>query len=175
VVAEGVVAEQDLLAGQVAEHGVRPMQHGRFDEDELAFAQAQALAGFHHLEIPVLVVVPFEGFDAIGRAVHGHAGDEPHEFRQAAAMVAFGVVGNDVVDGREVHLGLELLDELAREGGPDRFDERGLLVAHQIGVVGAALVRGILLAMETLEFPVALAHPGHGVGDFEGHMAAPLF
>ena len=40
MLAEGIITEENILSGQVAEHGIRPVQHPGFDEYKLFFAQA---------------------------------------------------------------------------------------------------------------------------------------
>jgi len=43
MLAEGVVGEEDDVPGQVFHHTVRPVQHRRFDENELLFPEGQAI------------------------------------------------------------------------------------------------------------------------------------
>ncbi len=57
---ESVVAEQDIVPGQIAEHAVRPVQHLCLNENEAFFAQAQFVAGLDSHEIPVLMIMAFQ-------------------------------------------------------------------------------------------------------------------
>jgi hypothetical protein len=48
--AERVIAEKDIVAGEIAEHAVRPVEHRRFDKYELLAPEAEAVAGFYGLK-----------------------------------------------------------------------------------------------------------------------------
>lgn len=62
-----VVAEKDVFTGHIGEHRVRPVEHGGFDEDELAAAQIQGIAGLDVDEVPVLMIeAAQDGFPFLG-------------------------------------------------------------------------------------------------------------
>jgi len=78
------------------------MEHRRLDEDEFLCADIQAVAAFDNFEIPILLIVPFQGLDGIGGAVDRGIGYQAHELRQSASVVAFSMSGNNVVDILEI-------------------------------------------------------------------------
>jgi len=136
VLAKGVVAEEDAVRGVVREHAVRPVEHWGLDEDELALAYVEGVAGLDFDEVPVLVVVAFQGLDAIFRAVDWRVRDFLHQLRQRAAVVDLRVVGDDVIDGVQINFIFQLGDVFLREWHPDGVNQDGFFVADQIGIVG---------------------------------------
>jgi hypothetical protein len=160
VLTEGVTGEKDVVLGQVAEHGVRPVEHGGLDKDQfLAVAQVEAVAGLDHPEIPVLVILPLDRFHPVGRAVDGLLRDARHQLRQGAAVVHLAVAGDDEVDPVQLDPLGQIGDEFLVKRGPDRIDERHLLLFDKIGVVAGAAMGRKLVAVEFAQFPVDLADP----------------
>lgn len=96
VLAEGIHREEDVVAGHVRCHGIRPMEHTHFYENKLfAIADVEAVAGFDDVEIPApFAVLAFNAADSVGRAINRRIRNFFHERRQGAGMVAFTVVGN---------------------------------------------------------------------------------
>ena len=71
VLAEGIHREEDVVAGHVRCHGIRPMEHTHFYENKLfAIADVEAVAGFDDVEIPApFAVLAFNAADSVGRAI----------------------------------------------------------------------------------------------------------
>ena len=170
MLAEAVIGEEDVLSCQVGEHGVGPVEHGSFDEDQLACAQVQPVPGLDVDEVPVLVVVAADDFLALLGAVDGGVGDFPHQGRQGAAVVDFVVVHDDVVNGREVDFLLEVAYELFVKGLPDCIYEGGFFVPYQVRIVRRTLAGGELMSVELCEFPVNFAYPGDFIGNLACHI-----
>ncbi|MPN57381.1 hypothetical protein SDC9_205075 [bioreactor metagenome] len=57
MLAESVVAEQDVLTRHIGEHGIRPVKHGRLNKYQFASAQVQGIPGLYRHKVPVLVVM----------------------------------------------------------------------------------------------------------------------
>ncbi len=161
VLPEGVIAEQHRVAGQVGHHAVRPVQHWRFDEDQLlTVADIESVASFHHVEVPLrMVVMTVDGVDGVGGAVDRRIRDLHHQLSQRAGVVLFGVVNNDVVEVGEVDFAAQVLHELAAEFMIDGIDQHVFLFADEIAVIAAAAQRFIFGAVEITHFPVTLANP----------------
>ena len=103
MLAEAVVAEENIFPGHVGEHGVRPVQHGRFDENKFGVAQVQGVAGLYIHKIPVLMIVPADNAFAFFGAVNGHIRNLPHQGRQGAAVIDLVVVHDYVIDLLQVN------------------------------------------------------------------------
>ena len=161
VLAEGVVAEQHRVAGQVGHHAVRPVQHRRFHEDQLfTITDIESIAGFHHVEVPLrMMMVAVDRVDGVGGAVNRRIRDLHHQLSQRAGMVLFGVVNDDIVEVGEVDFAAQVLYELAAEFMIDGIDQHVFLFADEIAVVAAAAQRFIFGAVEITHFPVTLANP----------------
>ena len=175
VLTETVVAEEDVFAGHISEHRIRPMEHSGFDEDELAVAQVQGIAGLDVDEVPILVIeAAQDGFPFLG-AVNRRIRDFPHQCRQSAAVVVFIVVHDDIVDVFEVDFLLQVSDEFVVKGFPDRIHEDRLFIADQVGVVRRALFCRIFMAVEFVQFPVDFTYPSHFFCNFFTHDDRLLF
>ena len=161
VLAEGVVAEQHRVAGHIGHHAIRPVQHRGFDENQLfAVADIQAVAGFHHLKVPLRgMVVAGNGVDSVGGAVDRGIRDLRHQFGQRAGMVLFRMVDNDVIDIGEVNFTAQVLHEFATEFMIDGIDQHIFFFPDEIAVVAAAAQRFVFSPVEITHFPVALANP----------------
>ncbi|CCJ76068.1 hypothetical protein BN135_1132 [Cronobacter muytjensii 530] len=140
MLAEGVVAEQYRVAGQVSHHAVRPVQHRGLDEDQLfAVADIQRIAGFHHVKVPLRVMVmPVYGIDTVRGAVNRRIRDAVHQLGERARVILFGVVDNDVVDIRKIDFAAQVIDKIAAEFVVDGVDQHIFLFADKIAVVTAA-------------------------------------
>ncbi len=78
MLSERVVAEKDVVAGQVRRHAVRPVEHLHLDKYEfLSVPYINAVAGFDRLEIPVTVILTFQRFYRVRRAIHRHIRTPP--------------------------------------------------------------------------------------------------
>ena len=161
VLAEGVVAEQHRVAGHVGHHAVRPVQHRGFHEDQLlAVADIQRVAGFHGVEVPLrMVVVAVDRVDGVSGAVDRRVRNVGHQLGQRAGMVLFRVVDDDVVDGVQVDFTAQVLHELAAELVIDGIDQHVFSFADEIAVVAAAAQRFVFRPVEIAHFPVTLTHP----------------
>ena len=159
VLAEGVVRHEDVVPGEVGEHAVRPVEHRRFDEDELVRADVDPVARAHLSEFPVLVVMPRDarrspfGYDQLGvRRV-------PHDEGQPSRVVGLRVVGDDDVDLRRIDELADVVHELVRERPPDRVDENGLLVHDEVGVVRRAAMGAELVPVKVRRSPSRRRRP----------------
>lgn len=74
-------------------------------------------------------------------------------------MVAFTVVGNDVVDLVQIDFLFQVFDKVETMGNPDRIDEDRLFFFNQIGVLAGAVVNRIIIAVEAFQFPIDIANP----------------
>jgi len=128
LLAEGVVAEEDVVPRQVAEQGVWPVEHRRLDEDQLFLSQTEVIPGLDGMEVPVLVVMAHERLDAVGGAIDRLIGDAGHQFGKGATVIDLCMVGNDVVDLLQIDRLFKVLDILLGEGRPDRIDHGDLLL-----------------------------------------------
>ena len=98
MLAEAVIAEENIFSGHVGEHGVRPVQHGRFDENKFGVTQVQGVAGLYVHKVPVLMIVSPDNAFAFFGAVNGHIRNFPHQGRQGAAVIDLVVVHDHVID-----------------------------------------------------------------------------
>ena len=135
MMAKGVVAEEEVIAGEITEHAVRPMQHGGRDKSQLLVAQAQGVAGFHHLEIPVLMIIAGERLHPVGRAIDRRIRDVPHQFGQSPTVIDLGVIGHHIVYALQINHLFEPVHEFLGIGRPDRVYQGHFFIPHQIGIV----------------------------------------
>ncbi|CQZ65332.1 Uncharacterised protein [Salmonella enterica subsp. enterica serovar Typhi] len=137
------------------------MQHRRFHEDQLlAVADIQRIAGFHHLKIPFRVMVmAVDRVNGVGGTVDRRVRDLRHQFGQRACMVFFGMVNDDVVDVREVDFTAQILHKLTAKLMIDGIDQHILFFTNEIAVIAAATQRFVFSAVKITYFPVALANP----------------
>ncbi len=77
--------------------------------------------------------------------------------RQGAGMVQFGVIADDVVDARRFDQRGDVLQQLVGKGRFDGVDQRGLVVANEVGVVGRAPLG--VVAVEIADRPIDGADP----------------
>ncbi len=161
VLAEGVVAEQHRVAGHVGHHAVRPVQHGRFHEDQLLpVADIQRVARFHGVEVPLrMVVVAVDRVDGVGGAVDRGVRNIRHQLGQGPGVILLRVVDDDVVDGVQIDFAAQVLHELAAELVIDGIDQHIFTFTNEIAVVAAAAQRFIFRPVEIAHFPVTLTHP----------------
>ena len=173
VLTEGVVGKEDVAGRHEGHHVVRPVYHGGGHESEGALAEGERFARLHADVAQVAVVGGQIFYARARRAVHlcifgalKHRGD-------AAAVVGFGVVGDDDVDLRGVDYGGDAREHLRFEAALHRVDEGDFFVEDKIGVVGGAFLR--FVAVEIPEIPVDGAHPVDAFGDLHClHSSAPI-
>ncbi|MNJ56364.1 hypothetical protein D3C77_519070 [compost metagenome] len=174
VLAEGIIAEQHRIAGDVGHHAVWPVEHRRFDKNQLfAVADIQRVTGTYDVEVPLgVMVMAIDRLHAIGGAVDRRVGDLRHQLSQRPGMVLFGMVDNDIVEGVEVDFGCQVLDEFAAELVIDRINQHSLLFTNQVAVIAAAFEGLVFGAMKIPHFPIALTNPVNIAFDVNGHVAA---
>ena len=170
VLAEGIIGEQDVVAGHVGEHRVGPVEHRRLDEGQRVLADVERVTRLDVDIVPVLVIVTAQDGLTFLRAVDGRARNLAKQFRQCAAMVYLVVVHHDVVDVLQVDDLFEPLDKFAVVRAPHRVDEHILFVLNQIGIVAGAMKSGQLVTMEMDQVPVHLANPCDVVGNLLSHI-----
>ncbi len=164
---EAVAGEEDLLLFEQGHHGVRPVEHGGFEEEEVAAAEFDFPAGLDHLKGPFFLVVAAEAGLAHGGAEELFRLDCGHGLGQAAGMVHLDVVGDDVVDllrGDDLgNAGQHLREEFLFDG----VDQGDLVVEDEEGVVGGAFFGDV--AVEFADIPVDGADPVDVGGELYGH------
>ena len=175
VLAEGVVADKQLVFGDVGDHAVGPVQHAGLLEDDVALADVQLVAALDHFDGPVLAVeVALHGLVAQGgdEDLFGlHAG---HHFGQAAGVVGFHVVADDVVDLFGIHDLGDTAQHVAGPAGIHGIHQDVLFVADQVGVVGGTF-GGAGIAVEVTVVVVHATDPENIFFDFNGlHENSPL-
>ena len=81
VLAEGVVAEEDVVAGHIGGHRVGPVEHAHLHKHQLlAVADFHAVAGLYHMEVPAaLAILTLQTFHAVGGAVDRGLGNLVHQ------------------------------------------------------------------------------------------------
>src|SRR5690606_30186735 len=112
-------------------------------------------------EVPVLVVVAFEGFYSVLCAVDRYIGNLPHQLRERAAVVDLAVLNDYVVYLFKIDLRLEVLNKLFVKRNPDRIDQGHFFVAYQIRVVRRPSMCRQLFTMERAQFPVYFTNPSN--------------
>ncbi len=88
-------------------------------------------------------------------------------------MVDLSMVHDDRIDFGQIDLRFQIIHEDFGIGSPHRVDEYGLLLFHEIGVVGRPLVGGVIAAMESSQFVVDESNPIHIVLDIDMHGYLP--
>ena len=115
---ETIVAEQDFLAAQVAEHRVGPVQHGCLDKGQCRLTEFQRVAGLDIHKVPVLVIVAADDGFALSSAIDRRVRDLAHEVNESTAVVNLVVAHHDIVNLVEVDFLLEIGNKLAAVGQP---------------------------------------------------------
>jgi len=174
VLSECIVTEQDIILGQIGEHAVRPVQHRRFNENELLRADIQPVAGLDGSEIPVLMVMALQGLYGIGGAIDGGVGDEAHQLRQGAAVVTFGVTCDDEINLFQINFFFQVLDEFIGERFPHGINQHRFFVADKIRIVGGTSAGGVFFPVKFPDFPVNFSYPGDMFLDGNAHRNPPL-
>ena len=89
MLAETVIAKEDVFTAHVTEHGVRPMEHGRLDKGERRLPEIEGIPRLDRYIFPILVVVAFQNFNAVRRAVDRRIRDLPHQGGQRTRWVEY--------------------------------------------------------------------------------------
>ena len=146
VVAEGVVAEEHLVFFQVGHHAVGPVQHAGFKEGDVALADVQAISVLDDLDGPSLGIIDVgHGLVAHGRAEDLFGLAQLHDAGKRAGMILFKMVAHDVVDAFRIDDFGNVLHQRVELVSVHGVEEHLLLVADEIGVVGAALGRAAVV------------------------------
>ena len=175
VLAESVIAEEDIFAGHIGKHRIGPVQHRGFDEDELAASEIQRIAGFYIDEVPVLVIQTAQDGFPLFRAVNRCVRDFTHQGRQGTAVIVFIVIHDDIIDVIEVDFALQVSDKFFIKGFPYGVHQNGLRIADQVRVVRRSFFCRIFMSMEFIQFPIDFSYPGHFVCQFFSHVYRLLF
>ena len=168
VLAEGVVADKELVFGDVGNHAVGPVQHTGFHEMDVPLADVDDVPGLDHFDGPASgVELGFHETLADGRRDDLLGLAALDELAQGPGVVFFGVVHDDVVDLVERHQ----LGEAAEHGSGvivvHRVEHDVLLVADEIAVVGRA-ARGTAVAVEVALVVVDGSDPENIFRQFNG-------
>ena len=136
--AEGVRGEERLCGGVVGHHDFRPVDHGGGHEAEGVAAGLQHLAFLDDLagqglQLREELVHEGEGLHA---ADQGGAGIQLRDGGQRGAVVGLHVQDDDIVERAPGEGGGEILQELVGDGDVRGVEEHGLLIRHEIAVVG---------------------------------------
>ena len=163
VLAEGVVGEEDVVAGEEGRHGIRPVEHAHLHKDQLlAVPDIQAVARFNHVEVPAMFsILSLNALYRVCRAVDGDIRDLLQKRRERTGVITLSMVCNDVIDVREIDLPLQIFDKLLPVRRPDGVDQNVLPLPDQIGILTAPVQNGIVIPVEGLQFPVKIANPCH--------------
>ena len=167
--AEGVGGEEELLAGLIGDHDLRPVDHGGHVEVEGVAAQGEAVPLLDGDGPPLqgeAVELLHEG-EGLGVAHQLHLREAEDQRLDVGAVVGLHVVDHQVVQGAAVQGVEHVLHKLAGDGGVRRVDDRGLLVQDQVGVVGDAAGNGEQVLKQG-QAAVAGAHPGDLPGQLTG-------
>ena len=174
MLAETVIAKEDVFTAHVTEHGVRPMEHGRLDKGERRLPEIEGIPRLDRYIFPILVVVAFQNFNAVRRAVDRRIRDLPHQGGQRTAVIHLVMLHDDRVDVLEIDFPLEVVDKLMIKGQPGRIDQDRFPVPDQVGVIGRPAMGGIFVTVEPFELPVDFTHPGDLFRQFSRHRALIL-
>ncbi len=61
---EGIIAEQNIVTGQVDKRAVRPVQHFGFDKNQLFAADIKGITGLVFHEVPILMIMALYNFSS---------------------------------------------------------------------------------------------------------------
>ena len=155
VFAEGVAGEQDLVLLEVGEHGVRPVEHARFQETQGPLAQADLLPAADHVVGPVgLVEMLQQGLVPHLRADDLLRADGLDDLGQTAGVVHLHVVDHQVVDLLRVDDIADAVQQFALVGLLHRVDEGDFFIDDEKGVVGGAVDRiAVKVAADPVDSP----------------------
>ena len=156
--AEGIGREKNPVRGVVADHGLGPMHHGRHHKGKGVLPGAQ---GIHLLDNGDAIVdvegeVVLDHRLCLGVGVDLHIGIAQHQLAHCGAVFRLHVVDHQIIQ---------------RFAG---VEQHGLLVQHQIGIVGNAVRDGVDV-LKQRQATVAAAHPVHILCDllYAMHDIAP--
>ena len=177
VLTESIVTEQHRVACQVSHHTVRPVQHWRFDKNELfAVADIQRVASFHYIKIPLrMMVMTIYRVDSVGSTVDRRIGNLCHQFGQRPGVVLFSMVNYDVIDIRQIDFITQVLHKFAAEFMVDGVDQHVFFFADEVAVVAAAAQRFIFCTVKITHFPVTLTNPMNVIFHHNRHSNLNLF
>jgi len=177
--AEAVGGEEDLLGGLVADHDLRPVDHGGKNEGQGVGTQAQALAVLDH-NAAVLGdgIGPEELLhiqERLGVAHHLHLGVEGGEAGHIRAVVRLHVADHQVI---RLASG-QCLGQVGKPGlrgtVVHRIQNGGLFVQNDIGIVAHAGGHRVL-ALEQVNGGIVHTHAQNGFADlFHAHSRHPLY
>jgi len=173
VLTKGIVGKEDRVSGKIFHHAVRPVQHRRFDENELLRADIQPVAGLDGSEIPVLMVMALQRPDSIGGAIDGSIGNEAHQLRQGTAVVTFGVTCDDEINLFQINFFFQVLDEFIGERFPHGINQHRFFIADKIRIVGGTSAGGVFFPVKFPDFPINFSYPGDMFLDGNAHRNPP--
>src|SRR3990172_3867080 len=165
VLAEGVLADKELVLLHVAHHGIGPVEHRGFEERYRLRSRIERIAGFHEPELPPggvekAVKTFLAPFGYVDQRVRG----EGHDPVEARRMVIFDVVDHHVLDRRGVHKTADIVDGMLREIVLHRVHKRHVLIADEIVIIRRAVRRDI--AVKIADRPVNGPYPVNARLDF---------
>ena len=175
---EAVGREEDLLGGLVADHDLRPVDHGGKNEGQGVGTQAQALAVLDH-NAAVLGdgVGPEELLhiqERLGIAHHLHLRVERGKLGDVGTVVRLHVGDDEVIGGCAAQCLGQIFQPRVGGAGIHRIEDRGLFVPDDIGVVADARGHGVL-ALKQVDGGIIHADAQNGIADlFHAHRRQPF-
>ena len=136
--AEAVRGEEDLVRRIVGDDHLGPVDHRRRDERKYMLAGLEGVAFLHDESTARVVVaeIVLHHHERL-RARHDRRRRiRRGELRDVRGVVRLHVLDDQIVDRRLADLVLDVLQPLVPETLVDRVEDDGLLVLHEIGVVG---------------------------------------
>ena len=142
--AEGVGGKEDLVGAVIADHHLRPVDHGGEGKGEGVPAGAQGVplfdqqspAGVDAVKLP-------DQIDGLAVAHHGGLRVAQHQISQRGGVVGLHVVDEHIVQRSAVQRMLQIFKELGLDGAVHGIQQDGFLVQQQIGVIGHPAGNGI--------------------------------
>ncbi len=169
MLAEGIVRQQQAVLGDVGEHAIRPVQHGRLQEGERPVSQRDRVPGANDLSLPAVLEVLAEGIGATLAMDQRRLGRPGHHGRNGTRMVQLSMVGDDEVDPRGIHHLSDVVEEYILKPRRDRIDQGGILVHHEVGVVRGAPLDVIGVPVKMAHLPVHCPNPVHVLSYLDSH------
>ena len=164
--AKAVGGEQNFLGALIADHDFRPVDHGSHDEGQGVVTQLQgvALVDDHLAALEVEVIELFHHGEQLGVGDELHVGILLRQLLDAACVVRFHVVDDQVVRQTACQSLLHIGQPLGGLAGVYGVHDGDLVVHDDIRVIGDAVGHDIL-ALEQVDGLVVHAHVQDRIGN----------
>ena len=166
--AEAVGGEEKLLAGFIAHHDLRPVDHGRHDESEGVAAQGEGVPLLHGDGPvgPAAGEVFGQHGEGLGVAYHLHLREFLQQKPDAARVIRLQVLNHQIVGAAALELGVHILQPPVRRPAVHGVHDGNLFVQDQVGVVGYAVGDGVL-ALKKVDGGIVRADIADGIRNME--------